>query len=251
MVVEAIGDNHVRGRADRARRGWPPAIDRSDVIADVDALMIGWGFRPNVEVTALLRCGHAYDRPLAAGFASPIPNRATSVAQVYAAGEVTGMAGAWPARAAGRSRASSAAVAAGFAPSWLEGERRAAFAGITSRPRVRRWTEPALRAARAPAEAMRPGHDCVPLRRGHAARHHCSHRIRGRAACKGSSAGAAPDGPLPGPHLRLGRGRNRGDAGMPAEQAGFNAPRIPLRPVPLTTVLNATRGLEADAPAAP
>ena len=252
MVVEALGDTHLQAVRIAPVVDGAPAVDRSDVIADVDALMVGWGFRPTVEITALLRCSHAYDRAAGGWYCVADPaTGATSVAQVYAAGEITGTAGAWPARAAGTIAGLSAAAAAGFTPSWLEGERRAAFAG-SHRARafakgLNRLYEPPERLA----ETMRP--ETIVCRCEEIARRDITAAIEagagtvqgikrwtraGMGLCQGRTCGWAV-------------AELAAAAGMSAERAGFNAPRIPLRPVPLTTVLDATRGLAADAFASP
>lgn len=87
-VVEALGERQVEavriapigsdGRADMAR---------AEVVDGVDALAVGYGFRPVVDITALLKAGHRYDEA-AGGWASaadPVTG-ATEVDGLYACG---------------------------------------------------------------------------------------------------------------------------------------------------------------------
>ncbi|MGK5529657.1 FAD-dependent oxidoreductase [Streptomyces sp. URMC 129] len=90
-VLAAYGDDRVRavdiGPADPARAG--EGVQR----VEVDALCVGFGFRPSTELLRLLGCRTGVDP--ATGEELPVVDQdgATSVDGVYAAGECAGIAG--------------------------------------------------------------------------------------------------------------------------------------------------------------
>lgn len=68
-----------------------------DRMLEADCLLVSHGFRPLIEITALLRCAHDYD-PIKGGWycKADANTGTTSIEGVFAAGEVTGIAGARP-----------------------------------------------------------------------------------------------------------------------------------------------------------
>ena len=61
---------------------------------ETDCLLVSHGFRPITELTALLRCEHQFDIKKGGWFCKTEPETgATSIENVYAAGEVTGISG--------------------------------------------------------------------------------------------------------------------------------------------------------------
>jgi NADPH-dependent 2,4-dienoyl-CoA reductase/sulfur reductase-like enzyme len=220
---------------------------RSETFDDIDALVVGWGFRPAIEVTSLLRARHAYDEARGGWYceAGPFTGQ-TSVPHVFAAGEVTGIAGALPAQLAGSLAGAAAAADAGFAlpdPAGVANVRRRLMrARAFIAPLNRRFVPPAVIDALAADDTLVCRCECVP---------------------KSAIVEAMRDGAtgVLGAKLwtRAGMGRCQGrmcswgiarlvGGGDPAA-AGFNAPRIPLRPVPLASVAAAFADDDAADPA--
>jgi D-hydroxyproline dehydrogenase subunit alpha len=116
IVTEALGTDHVEA-VRIARLDANGAIDlrRTRVIDGIDALVTGWGFRPSIEVTAQLGCAHAFDNARGGWFCETDARTGrASIAGVYAAGEVTGVAGAICAQLGGRIAGETAAADLGF-----------------------------------------------------------------------------------------------------------------------------------------
>lgn len=102
IIVEARGE----GRVEEAvvagvDQDWRPVPGSARTLA-VDTVCVGYGFVPSVELTRLAGCEHRYD-PLLGGW---VPVRgesmATSVPNVYAAGDCAGVAGSFVAIEEGR-----------------------------------------------------------------------------------------------------------------------------------------------------
>jgi NADPH-dependent 2,4-dienoyl-CoA reductase/sulfur reductase-like enzyme len=236
IVTEALGATRLESVriAPIARDG---SIDRarSATLAHVDALVTGWGFRPSIDVSSLLRCDHAYDEAAGGWYCVADPaTGATSVPHVFAAGEVTGVAGALPAQLAGRLAGFAAAADAGCAARSTAAEhadlrrrlkRACAFAGA-----LNRHSAP----PRAIAELAAP--DTIVCR--------CEGVTRAEiAAAYADGASGVLGAKL---WTRAGMGPCQGrmcswdiarlaTGGDPA-RAGYNRPRIPIRPVPLALV---------------
>ncbi|MBZ9935754.1 NAD(P)/FAD-dependent oxidoreductase [Mesorhizobium sp. BR1-1-16] len=245
VVSEALGGDRIEA-VRIAPIGHDGAIDaaRAETIPDIDALLIGWGFRPMIELTALLRCRHAYDRDLGGWYCSVAPETGrTSVPGVYAAGEVTGIAGAVPAQLSGELAGIAAAADLGLA--------------VTDNANRRAQLARRLHDARAFGEAigrLYPAPETLTsLVRNDTVVCRCEEVTKGdiTAALSGGTKGVA------GAKLwtRAGMGRCQGRicgfavaeiaaaaTATSPEAAGFNPPRIPLRPVPLDVVLAATGG---------
>lgn len=239
VVIEAIGEERVA-----AVRIAPLGADgtvrhrEAETIAGIDALMVGWGFRPIIEVTALLRCRHAYDRALGGWFCTVDPATGrTSVDGVYAAGEVTGIAGARPARLSGELAGLAAAASLGLVRDDAVPRRRAALASLK---KARRFSDGLGR-------LYEPPEDLASLCSAETIVCRCEEVTRGEidAALKGGTRATA------GAKMwtRAGMGRCQGRicgfavaeiaaaaTGSSPEAAGFNPPRIPLRHVPLSAV---------------
>jgi D-hydroxyproline dehydrogenase subunit alpha len=114
-VVEARGDGHVEEAVTaRLRADWSVVPGTERTVA-VDAVCVSHGFSPQLELPIAAGCA------LRGGFVAVDDDQATTSPGVYAAGEVTGIAGAPAARAEG---AVAGWVAAGGAPSGLHTVRR-------------------------------------------------------------------------------------------------------------------------------
>lgn len=91
-VVRAHGDHAVEAvTVARLRPDWTP-VAGSERRYEVDAVCIGFGFVPAVELAAALGCALGVD-PHGASVVSVTDTVRTSVAGVYAAGEATGIGG--------------------------------------------------------------------------------------------------------------------------------------------------------------
>ena len=114
-VVEARGDGRVEEVVTaRLRSDWSPVPGTERTIA-VDAVCVGHGFTPQLELFVSAGCA------VRGGFVAVDDDQRTSAAGVFAAGEVTGIAGAPAAQAEG---AVAGWVAAGGDPAAIRGERR-------------------------------------------------------------------------------------------------------------------------------
>lgn len=236
VVTEALGETWVE-----AARIAPIAPDgrvdhaKTEIVNGIDCLAVGWGFRPSIEVTVLLRCDHAYDAALG-GWHCVIDQATgeTSVAGVYAAGEVTGVAGMRPALHAGRRAGQAAARSLGLAVSAPARSlsRRAARDRAFAEGIMRLYSPPPLGALLQQDETI--ACRCEEVRCGtiRASLEAGTGRVQGAKLWSRAGMGAC-------------QGRICGWAvaelaaaaqGLPVDAMGFNAPRIPLRPVPLSTV---------------
>ncbi|MCC7104818.1 MAG: FAD-dependent oxidoreductase, partial [Chloroflexi bacterium] len=102
MIVRAEGQESVeRAVVARCDGDWRPIPGTERTLA-VDAVCLGYGFVPAIQLTRLLDCAHAY-RPNAGGWV-PVhdADQQTSVPGVFVAGEVAGIGGAHAALAEGR-----------------------------------------------------------------------------------------------------------------------------------------------------
>ncbi len=244
VVTEALGEDRVEAiRIAPVDDAGTVDTARSERIDGIDALLVGWGFRPMIELTALLRCRHAYDRALGGWYcvASPATGL-TSVEGVYAAGEVTGIAGSRPARLSGALAGLSAAAGLGFASPGNEERRKRLVRALAS---ARSFGHELGRLAPPPAGIADLANDDTIVCR-------CENVTRGEIAAALAEGTRAVAGAKMWTRAGMGRcqGRVCGSAvaeiaaslgGTEIAAAGFNPPRIPLRPVPLPAVLEATR----------
>jgi NADPH-dependent 2,4-dienoyl-CoA reductase/sulfur reductase-like enzyme len=244
VVVEALGDKRVEAiRIAPLGRGG--AIDReaARTIAGIDALIVGWGFRPSIDLTALLRCRHLFDETRGGWYcaADPLTGR-TSVDGVFAAGEIAGVAGALPARLAGELAGLAAAAHAGFG--WPAPGQSVVAAGRRLR-RARAFAS-GLNAIFAPPAAIHTlaADDTIVCR--------CEEVTAGEIKAAAAEGAATVSGVKRLTRAGMGACQGRicgwavAHAVAPAvAEAGFNAPRIPVRPVPLSLV---ERALAEDEP---
>ena len=95
---------------------WPAAQGLSGASYDVDAVCVGYGFIPANEILRALGCRHAYDPTRGHLVTERDENGLTSVAQVYAVGDCTGLGGAPAAEAEGIIAGLAAARSLGLRP---------------------------------------------------------------------------------------------------------------------------------------
>ncbi len=104
IVVAASGEERVREveLAPLDADGLPD-LARRRVVSDIDSLLVGFGFQPQIELTAVLGCRHHFDEE-AGGWCCTVERDcgATDMPGVFAAGEVCGVGGAVPAAISGR-----------------------------------------------------------------------------------------------------------------------------------------------------
>lgn len=231
IVTAALGRDSVEAVRIAPAPGGPETQ-----IDGIDALLVGYGFQPAIDVTALLGCAHRFDEALGGWHVAADPATGlTSVPGVHAAGELLGVAGARPARLSGEIAGLSAAAALGFA---IDRGRLAACRRALARARdfghgLGRLFAPPPGLERLVAD------DTVVCR--------CEEVRAGeiRAACAGGADSAyaakiwtrAGMGRCQGRICRMSLTRLVAQAtGRSVEAVGFNRPRVPLRPVPLTAV---------------
>lgn len=213
-----------------------PRLDLVETIAPVDALLVGYGFRPSIETASVLGCKLAFDDALGGWHvAADMETAATNIANVFAAGEVSGVRGATPARLMGRQAGFSAAAYAGFAaPTRQPAQRQLA--------RARAFGEGLQRLHPVPDgidELLSP--DTIVCR--------CEDVTAGelhQAVAAGASVAAGAK-----MWTRAGMGRCQGRicgpsvariiaraSGVSLASAGENRSRIPIRPVPLDVAMS-------------
>ncbi len=244
-VVRALGSDHleavVTARLDS--RGRP--VSGSEETIPVDALGIGFGFIPNVDLTQLAGCTHRYAPALGGWVPLVNEHQATDVPGLFAAGECAGVAGAEAALLSGEAAAWGAACHLGRV------DRQELAHHLTrlkqARQRQHRFAA-VLNTLSSPPDpllaALAVGD--VPICR-----------------CEGVTAAAVRQAIDRGARTldalktatRVGQGLCQGrtcgpilarlvasQTGCPVEQAGFFRVRPPLKPVPLSTV--AAEGVE-------
>ncbi|WP_440534668.1 NAD(P)/FAD-dependent oxidoreductase [Variovorax sp. YR566] len=239
IVTEAMGANRLEAiRIAPISGSGIVEHGQSELIPDVDALLIGWGFRPIIEVTSLLQCRHDYDRDLGGWFCvTDLPTGRTSVANVYAAGEVTGIAGAVPARLSGEIAGASAAADLGFLGADAT---RARFQALSRLRSARQFALGLGQLFSPPSTLADLAYDDTIVCRCEEV---CKREIRTALASSACTVSGVKR------WTRAGMGRCQGricgwavaeiaqrDAASTPEESGFNSPRIPLRPVPLSAI---------------
>lgn len=236
VVVEALGTERVE--AVRVAR-----LDGSGAhtIEGIDCLLTSYGFQPQIEITSLLGCRHRFDDGLGGWHveADPITGR-TSIDGVFAAGEVTGVAGARPAQLSGALAGYAAARALGLA-----------VPPETTTPLVRQLVR-----ARAFGHGL--GRIFAPLPEFSRLAKDDTVLCRCEEVTLADVRAAAIEGAttLYGSKIwtRAGMGRCQGRmcrmsmtmalaaaTGRSLSEVGYNQPRIPARPVPIDAALEALK----------
>lgn len=142
-IVRAGGDGRVESVVvAEVDRDWR-AVPGSERTLTVDAVALGYGFVPSLELAEACGCELRFDDETETWFVAADDRMATTVPGVYAAGEITGIAGNvvafWEGRLAGASAAGNDALAAD-ARRRLGARRRFARAlNRTFRPRPGLW----------------------------------------------------------------------------------------------------------------
>jgi thioredoxin reductase/bacterioferritin-associated ferredoxin len=91
---------------------WRP-IPNSEEIVEVDAVCLGFGFVPSIQLTQLCGCEHRYVPELGGWIPATSPEMETTQSGIYAAGDTTGIAGAMVAVREGRIAGIAAAARVG------------------------------------------------------------------------------------------------------------------------------------------
>lgn len=234
VVTEAFG----RERVDGIRIA---TLDytKLEEINDIDTLLISYGFQPSIDVTCILGIKHRFDDGLGGWFVEADPSSGqTSVARVFAAGEVMGVAGAKPAVLSGELAGLSAA---------------SAFDHRINQARINSVTKQLRRARKfghGLGQLFSPPPQLANLARDDTVLCRCEEvtlrQIREACADGARSAYGSKI------WTRAGMGRCQGricrmgiaqilarETGRNMEEIGFNAPRVPIRPTPLANVFSA------------
>ena len=110
-VVRAEGDDRL-GRVIVGRTDQPGSAPQHAAI-EADAACVGWGFVPSIELARSLGCAERSDATRSYAVVHVDEDQATSVANVFAAGEITGIGGAELAAAEGEIAGAAAARSLG------------------------------------------------------------------------------------------------------------------------------------------
>lgn len=115
-VVRAGGRERVTSVAVARLDRYGRPLSGTETEYSVDAVGLGFGFIPNVELTQLAGCEHAFDHRK--GGWTPVVDQTmqTTVPGIFAAGETAGIAGAQAAMLTGQVAGLAAASALGFVP---------------------------------------------------------------------------------------------------------------------------------------
>lgn len=242
VVVAAHGNGRVEEveLAPLDNRGHP-ILSRRRRVDGIDSLLVGYGFRPQTELTSILGCEHRFDERAGGWHCAVDPaSGATSVAGVYAAGETTGIGGAEPAKLSGTIAGLAIAEARGV---------------VSTEARRRRLCKRLRRAARF-ADALNRD---FPLPAGLGDLLTADTVI---CRCEDVTAGEVRSELQMGADdylgvklwTRAGMGPCQGRicqaslvrflasmTGKTPQEIGYNTPRIPVRPVPLSVVSEALK----------
>jgi NADPH-dependent 2,4-dienoyl-CoA reductase/sulfur reductase-like enzyme len=247
LVTEALGTNRIEAvRIAPVTPDGAVQVSKAEVIEGIDALCVGYGFRPSVELTAVLKAAHAYDERLGGWFCKADPRTgATNVAGLYAAGEVTGVRGALPARLGGILAGFHCAASLGFRRNPVDRarlERRLARAGDFALRLASLYPLPAgLLDAAGPEDILCR---CEDVSFGEVWRAMEEGADDAFSVKMWTRAGMGPcQGRMCGQAITCLLARR---LGLPPEHIGFNRPHLPIRPVPLDL---AERALAQIAPA--
>ena len=112
-IVRALGDQRVEGAViAQVDRQWR-AVPGTEREIEVDGIAVGYGFLPNIELAASCDCALRYDPHARAWFVQCSDKMETSVPGVFAAGEITAIAGSAVALVEGEIAGLSAALHSG------------------------------------------------------------------------------------------------------------------------------------------
>jgi len=246
IIVEARGygqvDEAVVAEADK---NWRPKPGTYRTVK-VDTLCVGYGFVPSVELTRLAECEHRYE-PLLGGWI-PVRNdhMETTVPDVYAVGDCTGIAGSLVAIEEGRIAGLAASQRLGHLTTTEAGERMA-----PSRERLAGLQR--LREVLDRISVPRPG--LYELAKEDTMVCRCEEITLGEV--KAALADGATDMKEVKRMTRMGMGNCQGrmcgpamqeiiarERGLSPDRIGYLNPRPPVRPIPLG-VLAGHRELDA------
>ena len=93
-IVEARGRRHLEAVLAARVNGRGGLIRGTEQVCSTDTLAVGHGFSPNIELPQQAGCAVSYDADKGGWFVDVDPSMNTSVPDIYAAGETTGIAGA-------------------------------------------------------------------------------------------------------------------------------------------------------------
>ncbi len=236
-VVAAQGSGRVEAVQVAARAaGNQPGPVRT---FDVDGLAVGYGFRPSSELIRLLGADCERDE-LGDEFPVVDPAGRTSVPHVFVAGETARIAGLRAALASGQLAAAAAAADLGLPPPQPR-VLRAARASAGRRTAVRGAHRTAVPGQRGRLSGHARRDHGLPVRRRHGGGHPPGRRDRAQRGKRRESRHPSRHGRVSGPAMRArpGCAGRRGDR----REAGRRiAARMPIKPVPVSSLLTRTDG---------
>lgn len=236
IVTRAIGRDRVEAVEIAPLDGsGRPDMSRTTRIERVGTLAVGYGFQPVIDLTTALGAAHDFDAALGGWHCRADDDGATTIPNLWAAGETLGIGGAAPAQLSGRIAGGAAAAALGFP------------ADDTAEPRKRVRRARAFAAGLAALFPM-PRHlplelpddelicRCEDIRAGDIATAIAEGAHESFAVKTWTRAGM---GPCQGRICGAGVAAALARAGIPSETASYNRAHLPLRPVPLPLVRDA------------
>ena len=237
IVVAASGEERVREvELAPLDTDGQPNFARRRVVSNIDSLLVGFGFQPQTELTAVLGCRHHFDEE-AGGWCCTVERDccATDVSGVYAAGEVCGVNGAVPAALSGR--IAGLAAAGQILDNKTEFERRTLSRRLQ---RARKFASSLNRRFAPPPGLVGLLSDetvicrCEDVTAGEIRKEITGGMDTFHGVKLWTRAGMGPcQARICGWSLARLIAEETGNS---TEEIGFNRPRLPLRPVPLNVV---------------
>ena len=220
---------------------WPGAEDATSLTFDVDAVLMGYGFMPSNEILRALGCRHGFDPERGHLVCERDVDCATSVANVYAVGDCAGLGGARAAEAEGKLAGMAAALSLNLSlTAGQDRERRAATVALRRHRRFQAGLWRLFAAPRPTIELAEPRTficRCEELSKAGIDESFAEGQ-RGIGAIKRATrAGMGRcQGRYCGPLLAAIAAARQGQA---SDEAGFWAPRPPIKPIAIADIVAA------------
>lgn len=223
---------------------------RQGQVLETDCLLVSHGFRPITEITALLRCEHQFSLKKGGWYCKTDPETgSTSINNVYAAGEITGIAGAKSALVRGAIAGLEASSKLGFSRTGL-GKRK---------KELRKRHLKAQKFADELADLFEIDKNALPTPPESLVVCRCEGVTWGEVLNAWNDGSKDMQGIKLWTRVGMGRcqGRICGTAisyllatrfRLDQAQFGFNRPRLPLRPIPLNLAHDAFTGRQTAYP---
>ena len=214
---------------------WTP-LPNGERTFDVDAVIVGYGFVPSLELSRLAGCEHRWDDDRGGWVAVRSRHMESTVPGVFIAGDGAGVAGSAVALAEGHLAGLAVAARVGrLAGREYSREASRARGRLLHLAGFRRVMDELYRFGPGLVRARRRRNHHVPLR-GDRTRGGAPGGPRGRHSReRGQGVDAGRHGPVPGTDVRSrpGRSSSRAPPGGPAAEAGVFSLRPPVKPIAL------------------